>query len=375
MILTQNELEVIKLTAWCKDIPLSAPQYLYPTAFNAMLGQGYIKKSQCGLSYRLTPQGYRILKFAGIDYQADSRSVGTGDLLTRRLHLAEIVLMLHRANIDVFRSSPPQSISDDRISFLPSFALRRKKDSNILGAARLAGFLYAPDTAFAVYHTASDKSGLYPYKEVAVQCSVLLNGGRPPAVIYTGESNLKELISAVYHAEKAYYPAGSKSLLESSDVFGCPVFYIPMNSDGIRQLRIICQPNYIERLTKVLFAEQTAEPEELWYDALNNQTNEPYLIGFDGNIKRLKRAVEISDGKIINIVLFKSQVAAIRNHLNSINVHYLLVEIDAIEKALGISNEATENVSKPYMTKEGDYIDVSTIQNSRKGRTKGGKQV
>ena len=265
--------------------------------------------------------------------------------------------MLYCAGVDVFQDAPPQSISDDKVSFLPSFALRRKKDSNILGAARLAGFLYAQDKAFTVYHTASNKTGLFSNKEVAAQNSFLLNGGKSPTVIFTGENNLKDLISAVYHAEKTVYPAGSKSLLESAKEFGCPIYYIPMNNDGIRQIRIICQPNYIERLTKVFFPERTTEPQE-WYDSLNTQTSEPYLIGLDGNVKRLKKAVEMSHGKKINIVLLKSQVPAIRDHINSINVHYLLVEIDAIEKALGITNEATAKTSYPFMTKEGCYINV-----------------
>ena len=82
---------------------------------------------------------------------------------------------------------------------------------------------------------------------------------------------------------------------------------------------------------------------------ISAQFSEGYA--FRGLISLLKQIIPSAN------LIFTKKGISIKRSDNSEQI-LILVEIDAIEKALGITNEATAKTSYPFMTKEGCYINV-----------------
>ena len=132
MIFTRAEIDVLRLAAWCKDLPAAGTDILPGETIRLLLALGLLRQSRCGLSYRPTPAGYSLLREAGFAYAADKQYRGAGPALARRLGTASVVSFLWRYGADVFRVSP--GAEPGVPAFLPSFALRRKEGANVLGA-------------------------------------------------------------------------------------------------------------------------------------------------------------------------------------------------------------------------------------------------
>ena len=195
MIFTNAEMDVLRLTAWCKDLPQGNTKTIPSDTVKLLYGMGLIRQSRCGLSYRTTPKGYELLQKGGFDYTPDKQYRGKGTVLTRRLETAEITGFFWRCGANVFLDAP--DTEKNGLSFLPSFALRRKSYANVLGGTRLAGFLYAEQTVFVPYYISSESEGIYANVEYRTFRAESLLCGRMPFVLYTGAGTLEQLLHTV----------------------------------------------------------------------------------------------------------------------------------------------------------------------------------
>ncbi len=194
MIFTHAEIDVLRLSAWCKDLPKNTKNI--PAETIALLCRlGLLRQSRCGLSCRTTPEGYKVLQKAGFDYEPDKQYRGRGSVLTRRLETAEITGFFWRFGADVFRDTPDTEKSG--LVFLPSFALRRKNYANVLGGTRLTGFLYSGDTTFIPYYITPESEGVYANVERRTFRAESLLCGKNPFVLYTGTGEMEQLIETV----------------------------------------------------------------------------------------------------------------------------------------------------------------------------------
>ncbi len=188
MIFTKTEIDVLKLSAWCKDIPVKQTNIFPAETIETLLSFKLIRPSKCGLSYRCTVFGYELLNKIGFHYSQDKYYRGKGSALTRRINNASITGFFWRYGADVFRTDP---CCDSKQSvFLPSFVLRKKVSSNILGGSRLSGFLYTPEFTFIPYYIMPECAGLYADSEQRTFLSESLLCGRKAAVLYTGTGEL-----------------------------------------------------------------------------------------------------------------------------------------------------------------------------------------
>ena len=96
MIFTRAEIDVLRLAAWCKDLPAAGTDILPGETIRLLLALGLLRQSRCGFSYRPTPAGYSLLREAGFVYATDKQYRGAGPALTRRLGTASIVSFLWR---------------------------------------------------------------------------------------------------------------------------------------------------------------------------------------------------------------------------------------------------------------------------------------
>ncbi len=226
MLYTNAEIELLKLCAWCRDLPAGST-FLNKENLRALTAAGQLRISRNGQSVRITESGKHTLDTLGLHFDYDSKSRGMGNYLIRRLNTANLMLFFFGGKTDVFCSSVPDRNSP--LSFLPSFALRREKNKNPLGTARFNGMLYTKNTARAVYYITEENDGLYPEAERNTFTMNILTGSRKSAAAFTGDKSLEKIIE--YSARKT---TNSRALPVLSAVrrLDCPVTFFSFVTGG-----------------------------------------------------------------------------------------------------------------------------------------------
>ncbi len=355
MIFNNAEIEVLALCGLCKNLPVSGCRNIPQDILCGLEYLGLIKQSKNGLGYRLTTDGEELLRLAEMNYSQDKIYVSYSDKFIRRMQTAEITSFFWRYGVEVFSTLQPTEKS--RKVFLPSFVFRRQPAANILGGSRLTGFYYTPETVFVPYYITEDNKGFYPNVEQRTFYAETLALKRRPHVIYTGNGNLEEIVKAVKtHNEK---PKRNTALYfdDAIEKFTCPVAILPLDENGMRQLRILEVPNYKQKLAKALLKEKYLPPKIPEYDGRDKA--EYYAIGIDCNIKRIEGLVKNKIPTRLFVLPF--QADTVENIVEGSKVSCYVLNIDDAELALGIKNPIPNVNDNPFKTEKGKYLDVPLI--------------
>ena len=85
MLYTNAEIELLKLCAWCRDLPAGST-FLNKENLRALTAAGQLRISRNGQSVRITESGKHTLDTLGLHFDYDSKSRGMGNYLIRRLN-------------------------------------------------------------------------------------------------------------------------------------------------------------------------------------------------------------------------------------------------------------------------------------------------
>lgn len=367
MIFTHAEIDILRLSAWCKDLPKDIGNIPAET-ITLLCGLGLIRESRCGLSYRTTQEGYKVLQKGGFDYVPDKQYRGRGSVLTRRLETAEIAGFFWRYGADVFRSTP--DTEKNGLTFLPSFALRRKNYANVLGGTRLTGFFYSGDTTFIPYFITPESEGLYANVERRTFQAETLLCGRSPVVLYTGTGDFEHLIEAVTAKRYKKEKSTTDDYLTALEKFGCPAALMPLNESGLRQLRVLSVPSYKEKLIRQILGNDYLPPDAAWCDGCSKKTKEAFLIGIDCNITQFAKAITQTNTRL-HIVLLSSQAFAVQNYLRGQNAVLHPIQEESAEHP----HELHAPNNTPFQTGKGDYLYGTPFREDKKNGRKSRKHM
>ena len=175
MTLSKEELDLLRLIALCKDIPVNCGELFRAEMFSADFIEAlspYIVKSKCKLSYRLNERGYALLKRLNVPHHRDSAAVGKGRTMNKRLANAKVVLSLYSRRVSMF--------SDEFPMFIPAFVFRQSNPKgNVLGASQFVGLLAENDITYIVFYIDATTK-LKPYMEIsAAERFMLINNANP----------------------------------------------------------------------------------------------------------------------------------------------------------------------------------------------------
>lgn len=354
MIFTCAEIDVLRLSAWCKDLPAAGTDILPGETFRLLLSLGLLRQSRCGLSYRTTPAGYSLLREAGFTYAADKQYRGAGPALARRLGTASVVSFLWRYGADVFHSAP--GAEPGVPAFLPSFALRRKAGANVLGGTRMAGFLYTDSVAFIPYYIVPESEGVYAGVEQRTFRSESLLCGRTPFVLYTGAGKLEQVLETVTAPRRRKEKSTTDTYPDALDKFSCPAGILPLTKDGLRQLRILSVPDYRQKLIRRLLGKDYLPPANRQTDGRSKSSGEDFLIGIDCHIKRFESISTTKEGTTAHIILLSTQTAAVQEYLRGRSVVLHPITIELAEQILGVPSLLPEPDQSPFQTGKGRYL-------------------
>ncbi len=348
MLYTNAEIELLKLCAWCRDLPTSS-RYLNRDNLKSLVLTGQLRISRNGKSIRVTESGKRTLEALGFHFEYDSKSRGMGNYLIRRLNTSNLMLFFFQGKTDVFCSSVPDRNSP--LSFLPSFALRREKNKNPLGTARFNGMLYTKNTAQAVYYITEENDGLYPEAERNTFTMNILTGGRKSAAAFTGDKSLEKIIE---YSSRKTTNSRAFPVLAGIRRLDCPVTFFPLSVNGAKQMRIISVREHRRIIAEKLLGDKYKPPEKNYYDASGR-----ILIGIDMDIPRMETAAEYG----VHIFLLDWQVNAVKEILRGKKAVLHPLTTETAEEILRLPPELYIKETKPYITEKGEFLNAPIEDN------------
>lgn len=357
------EIEVLRLCAWCKNLPAKRCRNIPAEILDSLMQYKLIRLSKNRLAYRCTPEGFAILQGAEIPYLQDKDYRSSGGKLERRLQMAEITSFFWRYGADVFAETPPAEKQSN--IFLPAYTLRRQQHADVLGGSKMAGFYYTQETLFVSYFVSQECGGVYPEVEQRIFRADMLLQGRTPHILYTGEGDLNTLVKTVSWKKELSAKATTTYYKDAMGLFNCPVAIVPMDEEGMRQLRILSVPNYRQRLMKNLLGENYLPPTSPMFDGRTKSEN--YIIGFDCNILRFENAVRTKKPTSIFVLPFQSKF--VEKMVEGSNATSYVIDYDEIEKYFGLPPELPTIDCTPFQTGKGNYVDVPLLgKNKKAGR-------
>lgn len=201
---------------------------------------------------------------------------------------------------------------------------------------RMVGALFAPGSCFAVYNTrnaAMKWSGMGEFKALHSLIELArLNAGitRSDSAVLLGESE-EIALRTLLESDK------SRRLQFRFDSIYRHIHFIPMDSDGICQLRILSVPDWKEKLLDLLF-----EPEVRSYDRglfeYDVCVDGAYILShLDGDIARLIRFREAVAGQSgrFEVLGFSHQAQLLKEYLGQAAA-VKTIPMDAVEEGLEI---------------------------------------
>ncbi len=373
LILNNYDIELMKITGWCKNIPAGMNRYFAaemfsPSVLNALLRAEIVHKCGGNSSYRLHPAGYRFLTQAGYDFPQDAKFRSEAGIISRRCSSAMVLSTFYRTGVDVFISDETGLRQEQ--TYLPSFTLRRGKFSkgNIANSMLMRGVYRGQESAYMVFYVQDPREKVnFTNEQKTFNQLIERSGAGSKSVIFMGNSYVDIERAASYEHEKA---DGGKSAIDSyAAIFkntGLPVFFIPIGDRGARLLKVLQLPNYREEIARAVMRRSYKPPYRNMPDTdtvHNQQPHYPAVFGLDMDIKRIDRAYE----------------AAIRNGHERIAIYALLDQKDFLTARYGVAGKAEifyirpETLTglfpgrfelqgsprEPYVTPEGRYVDVT----------------
>lgn len=301
-------------------------------------------------SVRLYKAALPILEWMGAkDYYLgafwDHHFPGDAAHCTRNHRVAEAVVMCLRAGMEIRPYVLPKLQNLSIRSVVPEYpALYLARDLKKVGETemnktiftRMIGAFLAGGNCFAVYNTRSAVmkwSGMGEFKALHSLTEVMrLNAGLSSvdSAVLLGESE-ETALQTLMESDR------SRRMEFRFDSIYRHVYFVPLNDEGVRQLRLMLLPDWNEKLLAALFPAETRSYNrgQFEYDA---RIGEKYIFShLDGDIARLERLRDAIRTGIVDleVICFPHQTHFLREYLGG-KVETKEIELSLIETALGL---------------------------------------
>jgi hypothetical protein len=317
MLLNKAEANILLIAGFYKAVPANLSPDLGGDTLKSLLAMNLLKLNRSKTACRLSNYGRELFAKAGFEFQQDKHPLGDGELLIRRLQSAEIALALQQIGVNVFLQDLPRRPVPQ--TYLSAYALRINSCSNILGMAKFSGYYFTPEMTYIIYHLESKLSGFYPNTESDTFIRHMRSMGSEWKVIFIGGKDYVEMFDLLNRKKESKLKNDMNFRLAVEEYGNVGI--LPLNSAGLRTLRIMNTPNYEEKLIKNLIN----------FDAVKN--NESVQINLDNDVKRLRSAAE-KYNKVHAII----PIQDIAWEVSSNNINFIRIDVARMEQILGIGN-------------------------------------
>ena len=262
----------------------------------------------------------------------------------RNHRIGEAVTMCMRAGIEARPFLLPELQNEAFVRVIPSEAvmypskdLKRLSEDEMSKTSftRMVGALFACGTCYAMYNTRSAtmkwsgkgefkaRDSLRDLSNMNAEISIV------NSAILIGQSGTVAL-NTILESDKS-----QKQEFRFDSVYD-HIYFIPLNEDGIRQLRILTVPDWKEKILNMLFdpEERSYNRGRFEYDAI---VDDVYIYSYlDADIARLMRLHETLSAlkRDVVVLCFAYQVSFLREYFGPM-VELKVIDFDTVEDELG----------------------------------------
>lgn len=368
MLFSVREVDILRLLRWCRYIPRER----LASVFAESLIEGLallklIKLYQKHDAYVLTSKGNRFLDEHIPGLPPAIRPSYREEDFKRRARTADFVITAYQAGFPVLQTEV-SALEENGACYLT--ALSRVKGLNPWGSTRVSALIRLGNFVCGVYTVDGERVAISLLDEL----KTLRNNteevpGADRALLYTGES-YESICEAL--DEKSLAPRGKVLTYgEALSNVSIPVFLLPSDEVGLRQLRLLSQKDYRRAMTRAALKEnyRPPPPERPEWDALYH--NAPFLMAADMDLRRIEKAVysaQESGYGPISLVCLKGQNKLLRQRYKE---RGLVGSVFTFSDAAEYSGEPANARRKPdraFETKKGEVIHAPIIQAAGKER-------
>ena len=373
MLLSQGEIDLLRLLRWCSFISEDDLLSLFgksPVENLCLLH--LITCNKKAVAYSLTNRGQSFLDnhFEAIA-PCVPRTYREG-YITRRIHTSKIALTAYRAGLAVFNTDA--SVLTHESSFY-LIAQSRIKGFNPWGSTRIAALLRMSGMLYGVHYIFPGVGGIALADELNLfnnNTSHIKNVRR--GLLFVGQT-YEEVLSALSPGRE---DTGQRlaSYAEAYQRVSLPIHLLSCDDTGALQLRIMAQQEYRKRLTMAALKNHYKPPpgERPEWDAIFQGA--PFVMGADMNLRRIDAAIQSAK----NAGMRQVAVAALKEQAQAVLSRRY--RDTGIARVFSLSSDALSSLGdmtlyKPsrrqFETSEGDVIDAPLIQADRKSGKQGRK--
>ena len=262
----------------------------------------------------------------------------------RNHRIGEAVTMCMRAGIEARPFLLPELQNEAFVRVIPSEAvmypskdLKRLSEDEMSKTSftRMVGALFACGTCYAMYNTRSAtmkwsgkgefkaRDSLRDLSNMNAEISIV------NSAILIGQSGTVAL-NTILESDKS-----QKQEFRFDSVYD-HIYFIPLNEDGIRQLRFLTVPDWKEKILNMLFdpEERSYNRGRFEYDAI---VDDGYIYSYlDADIARLMRLHETLSAlkRDVVVLCFAYQVSFLREYFGPM-VELKVIDFDTVEDELG----------------------------------------
>ena len=262
----------------------------------------------------------------------------------RNHRIGEAVTMCMRAGIEARPFLLPELQNEAFVRVIPSEAvmypskdLKRLSEDEMSKTSftRMVGALFACGTCYAMYNTRSAtmkwsgkgefkaRDSLRDLSNMNAEISIV------NSAILIGQSGTVAL-NTILESDKS-----QKQEFRFDSVYD-HIYFIPLNEDGIRQLRFLTVPDWKEKILNMLFdpEERSYNRGRFEYDAI---VDDIYIYSYlDADIARLMRLHETLSAlkRDVVVLCFAYQVSFLREYFGPL-VELKVIDFDTVEDELG----------------------------------------
>lgn len=369
------EVDFLRLIRWCRYLPCEETADLFTTdTVNTLLHFKLIVPCRGRGLYALTRAGDRFLDTHMPDMlPAAVRPAYREKDILRRERIARFTLAAYRAGLSVFQRSLAALDSEGACYLI---AQARTQGKNPWGSTRVAAIAHLGKRICAVHYVGENVGGIAYSDELGAfrnNTAKLKETGR--GMIFTGESY--EEIFTELRREGDGTQTLFTSYREAYRRLAYPVFLIPSNEIGARQMHMMLQPDYRRYMTAAALgtAYQPPPKERPEWDAMFKGT--AFLMAADMDLKRIDLAIRRAkrDGlPPVYLVALKGQEKVLLRRYKDNGLAGGVFTFNEKEKV----RQATELYvpsDRPFETEKGVVVRAPLIQDTRKAGEQGGKQL
>ena len=362
MLLSVAEMDLLKIIGVYRECPTTHYQR---AEIVALLSHRLVRINKARTSYRLTWEGAKILTSACVQAEVDKNPRSEGRVLERRLQAVEIALFLNLLEANIFLEKVSKEVTNP--GFLSTNVIRSLKSSNVLGISKFNGVIYTKSMTYITYNVSNEDELIFPQIDEEVFRREVIRANNPVKILYMKSATLDEMLYSLLN--NVCKNGNQFSYYSAIDEFSSPVCLVPLNACGQAQLQIMLTENYGEKVAQYLLKSEYVKTETPWADAIYAATGEYLLVFFDFDIKRLRKAMSVTD-KLLVLVL-SEQETALDLLLDRKSITKFTISREEVFSVLGIKPPECKN-RKPFLTETGDGIIAEEILQKSPPR-KGGK--